>query len=114
MKAYLQILKGYGKLLRGVVLVAAWVAALAALSAIITLPLWLVASRFPTVYTTVSLIVVVAGITWLLLGGQRPSGGALFWVGTIMILLLGVTLGWYVLIALALLVITGMIAYRLA
>lgn len=108
------ILKGYGKLLRGAVVITLWIAGLGILSAIITLPLWFAASRFPAIYTTGSLIVIVAALSWLLVGGRRPTGGTLFWVGEIALLLLGLALGWYIVIAVVLVIATGVIAHRLA
>jgi hypothetical protein len=107
-------LKGYGKLLRGVVYIAMWVAALGALSAVITLPLWFAASRFPTAYTAVALAIVLTGVSWLLLGGQRPTGRTVLWTVIILIALLSLALGWYVPMVVTFVVATGMVAYRIA
>ncbi|MEX2443348.1 MAG: hypothetical protein WD492_07075 [Alkalispirochaeta sp.] len=108
------LVKGYGTLLRGLVRLAAWIVALGTLSAIITLPLWLAASRFPTAYTTISLIVIVAGLGRLLIGGRRPTGRTLVWMGAVVVMVLGIVLGSYILTILALVAVTGLIAYRLA
>lgn len=110
----LHILRGYGRILQGSLILLGWIATLAGLSAIITLPLWFAASRFPTAYTSVSLIVVLVGLGWLLLGGRRPGGATIFWVADIVLILLGLALGWYVVMAVALVGATGVIAHRLA
>ncbi|MFO8042835.1 MAG: hypothetical protein R6U25_06520 [Alkalispirochaeta sp.] len=110
----LRILKGYGRLLRAIVAVAVWIAGLGMLSALITLPLWFLAAQFPTIYTTSALIVLLAALTWLLVGGRRPTAGTLFWVAEIALILTGLALGWYVVTAVALVIATGVIAHRLA
>ncbi len=110
----LRILKGYGRLLRGVLGVAVWMVGLGMLSALITLPLWFVAAQFPTLYTISALIVLLVGLTWLLIGGRRPTGGALLWIGEIALILTSLALGWHIVTIVALVAATGVIAHRLA
>ncbi|MFW5694475.1 MAG: hypothetical protein ACOCYB_04860 [Alkalispirochaeta sp.] len=111
---HLHLLRGYGRLLRVLLQIALWVAALGVLSTIITLPLWFAASRVPTAYTVVSSSIVVIGVGWLLIGGRRPTGRALLWTGTIALLLAGIMMGWYSAVIIALVLASGIIAYRLS
>ena len=110
----LRLLRGYAHLVRGLIRIAFWVAALGVLSTIITVPLWFAASRVPTVYTAVASLVIVAGAGWLLVGGRRLTGRALMWTADLFFLCAGIVMGWPVLIGTALILASGMVAHSLA
>lgn len=110
---HLSILRGYVRLVHGLLRIALWIAALGALSALITLPLWFAASRFPTAYTILASLMVVVGAGWLIAGGRRPTGRALMWSGNLIILLAGIVLGVPALIVVACVLASGMVAHRL-
>ncbi|MFW5827193.1 MAG: hypothetical protein ACOCU4_03830 [Alkalispirochaeta sp.] len=110
----LRLVRGYALLLRGLIHVVLWVAALAILSAIITVPLWFAASRVPTLYSAGASLIVVAGAGWLLVGGRRLTVRTVIWTVDLLVLLAGIVMGWPLLIGTALILASGMVAHRLA